>query len=127
VVQSIEQVVAMSMEQAEEVVRGALKEQGFGVVTEMDVAGILREKIGVERPPMKILGACNPVLAHRALEVDPSVGLLLPCNVVLEAIDGGTRVSAIDPHALMDHPAMAELAEDATRRLAAALAAAAAA
>lgn len=121
-VQAIEQQLSVPMAEAEERVRTALKEVGFGVVTEMDVATILRERLGVERRPYKILGACNPVLANRALELDSSVGLLLPCNVVLEAVPGGTKVSAVDPAALMDRPEMAELAAEASQKLAAALA-----
>jgi uncharacterized protein (DUF302 family) len=121
-VQAIEQQLDLPMAEAEVRVRAALKEVGFGIVTEMDVAAILKEKLGVDRAPYKILGACNPVLADRALELDSSVGLLLPCNVVLEAVDGGTRVLAVDPGALMDRPEMADLAADATKRLTEALA-----
>jgi uncharacterized protein (DUF302 family) len=121
-VQAFERQLDLPMAEAEARLRAALKEVGFGIVTEMDVAAILKEKIGVDRAPYKILGACNPVLANRALELDSSVGLLLPCNVVLEAVDGGTRVLAVDPGALMDRPEMADLSADASRRLADALA-----
>jgi uncharacterized protein (DUF302 family) len=72
---------------------------------------------------MKILGACNPQLANQALEIDPSVSLLLPCNVVVEAADGGAKVSAVDPHALMDDPRFGHLADEAASRLRAAIAA----
>jgi uncharacterized protein (DUF302 family) len=110
------------MDEAEAAVRTALAANGFGVLTEIDVAATLRAKIGVERPPLKILGACNPVIANKALEIDPSVALLLPCNVVLEpAPTGGTRVRAVDPRELMGDPAFAELANDAADRLTAAL------
>lgn len=126
-VQQLETTVALPLEDAETRVRAALAEQGFGVLTEIDVAATLRAKIGVERPPLKILGACNPQFAHQALQIDPSVSLVLPCNVVLEPSDGGTRVAVVDPRALMDSSALAELADDAARRLRAALDALAAA
>jgi uncharacterized protein (DUF302 family) len=114
--QSIEITVPVSIEAAESAVRAALSEQGFGVLTEIDVAATLAAKLGVE-----ILGACNPSFAHRALELDRTVSLLLPCNVVLEAIAGGTRVSAVDPTALMEGPDFAALASEATAALRAAL------
>lgn len=102
---------------AEAVVREALADQGFGVLTEIDVAATFKAKLGVDRPPLKILGACNPDFAHRALEVDPSVSLLLPCNVVLEADGDRTRVSIADPRALMPGPQLAALAAEAAERL----------
>lgn len=79
----------------------ALKTEGFGVLTEIDVRKTLMEKLGVDHPPYVILGACNPPLAHRALTGDPGVGLLLPCNVVVAAHpEGGSVVSAINPRAM---------------------------
>jgi uncharacterized protein (DUF302 family) len=120
--QSFETTVAESIEHVEPKVRAALQEQGFGVLTEIDVAATLRAKLGVERAPLKILGACNPTFAHRALELDPSVALLLPCNVILEATDAGTHVAIIDPRALMDAPKFAALAKEAANSLKAALA-----
>jgi uncharacterized protein (DUF302 family) len=102
-------------------VRRALAAQGFGVLTEIDVAATLKAKLDVDRSPLKILGACNPHLANRALELDPSVSLLLPCNIVLEPANGGTRVAAVDPHELMKDPRFVELADDAANRLRAAL------
>lgn len=114
---AIEVIVDMTPADAEAAVRDALAEQGFGILTEIDIAATLRAKLGVERPPLKILGACNPALAHRALELDPSVSLLLPCNVVVEVTDAGTRVAAVDPHDLMDDPRFKSLADDAAERL----------
>ena len=115
--QSIDAIVDMSPAEAEVAVRRALAEQGFGVLTEIDVAAVFRAKLGVERPFLKILGACNPTFAQRALEIDPSVSLLLPCNVVVEDMGHGTKVSAVDPLGLMDDPAFADLAGEVSTRL----------
>jgi len=121
-VRSIETTVPLSFDEADRAVRAALGENGFGVLTEIDVAATLKAKLGIDRPPLTILGACNPVLANRALEIDPTVALLLPCNVTLEpGPEGGTLIRAVDPRDLMDDPEFAELAEDAAGRLQAAL------
>lgn len=114
---AIETTTPLSLSDAETAVRGALAEAGFGVLTEIDVAATLKAKLGVERPPLKILGACNPTIADEALAIDPSVSLVLPCNVVLEATAGGTRVAAADPHDLLTADGLSELADDATARL----------
>ena len=82
---AIEKTTTLSMADAEAAVREGLASQGFGVLTEIDIAAALKAKIGVDRAPLKILGACNPTFAHKALELDESVSLLLPCNVVLAA------------------------------------------
>ena len=118
---AIETTVDLSPEDAEAAVRQALAAQGFGVLTEIDVAATLKAKLDVDRAPLKILGACNPTLAHRALQLDPTVALLLPCNVVIEVTEEGTKVSAVDPHELMDDPRFAELADEAAGRLRAAI------
>ena len=119
---ALEITVAMTLADAEHAIRAALATQGFGVLTEIDVSATLEAKLGVERPPLKILGACNPTLANRALDIDPSVALLLPCNVVLDETDeGGTRVRVVDPLALMDDPRFAALADEAANRLQAAI------
>jgi uncharacterized protein (DUF302 family) len=114
---AIETVTDLSAAQAEAAVREALAVQGFGVLTEIDVAATLKAKLDVDRAPLKILGACNPALAHQALQIDPAVSLVLPCNVVIEATDSGTRIAAVDPHDLMDDPRFGDLADDAARRL----------
>ena len=113
----METTVKAGMTETEAIVRSALKSQGFGVLTEMDVASILKEKLGIERTPLKILGACNPDFANRALTLDPAVSLLLPCNVVLEAVADGTRVAIADPRELMTAVALADLAQEAARQL----------
>ena len=119
---AIETTVSLPAEQAETAVRAALAEQGFGVLTEIDVAATLKTKLGVDRPALKILGACNPTFAHQALQLDPSAALVLPCNVVLEpGKAGGTHISVVDPRELMPDPAFADLAGAAAAQLAAAL------
>ena len=120
---AIETTTKLPMEAAEAAVREALAAQGFGVLTEIDVAATLQAKLGSVRPPLKILGACNPTFAHRALELDESASLLLPCNVVLAATAEGTKISAVDPRDLMTGEVFQDLASDAADRLAAALAA----
>lgn len=91
-------------------VREALLAQGFGIVSEVDIAATLRAKIGVEIPAQVILGACNPRFAHRSLEAEPSIGLLLPCNVVVRAVGGGCLVEMVDPQMLVEVTGNAELA-----------------
>ena len=120
---SIEKMTGLSMTAAEEAVRAALGEQGFGVLTEIDVAATLKAKLGIDRAPLKILGACNPGFANRALELDENISLLLPCNVVLAQTDSGTRISAVDPRSLMDTPEFNALAQEAADLLSKALAA----
>ena len=91
----------LSFDVAVERTREALAREGFGVITEIDVRKTLKEKLGVEFRPYLILGACNPALAHEALLVEDKVGTMLPCNVVIQEVSGGTEVAAIDPVASM--------------------------
>ena len=114
-------VLPQSYEQVFEAVTAALKEQGFGVLTEIDVKATLKNKLDVDVLPYAILGACNPPLAYRALSADPTVGLMLPCNVVVyDNGDGTTTVSAINPMAaigVVGNPALDDVARSATDKL----------
>jgi uncharacterized protein (DUF302 family) len=118
-------VVDAPFEEADRRTRAALADQGFGVLTEIDVAATLKKKLGVEVAPQVILGACNPALAHRGLAVEPGLGLLLPCNVVVRVDDAGrTLVSVLDPDVMVGVTGRTELesvAAEATTRLRAAL------
>ncbi|HET9188203.1 MAG TPA: DUF302 domain-containing protein [Acidothermaceae bacterium] len=101
-------------------VREELKAEGFGVLTEINVKSTLREKLGEDVEDYLILGACNPPLAHRALSVDRSIGLLLPCNVVVRAAGDSTVVEALNPQIMVnlsDRPELESIADDAAARL----------
>ena len=91
----------------------ALKEKGFGVLTTIDVKKTLKEKIDADFRPYTILGACNPNFAHQALQSEAKIGTMLPCNVIVEEVDGAIEVSAVDPMASMqaiENPALADIA-----------------
>jgi uncharacterized protein (DUF302 family) len=106
-------------------VRAALTDQGFGVLTEIDLQATMKSKLDADIAPQMILGACRPPLALAALQAEPSIGLLLPCNVVVRALDQTTTaVEAVDPQTMVsmtDNPALQEVADDAAQRLTAAL------
>ncbi len=114
--------LAMPIDAALEITTAALKSEGFGVLTKIDVQATLQEKLGESIAPYLILGACNPGLAHRALTANSDIGLFLPCNVTLSEADGTTTVSIVDPIAMLaaggGDEAVAGVAREASERLA---------
>ncbi|NIQ13929.1 MAG: DUF302 domain-containing protein [Candidatus Dadabacteria bacterium] len=115
----------LSFDESVEEVTEMLKEQGFGVLTEIDAKIVLKEKLGIDRRPYKILDACNPNFAHRAIEMEPDIGTLLPCNVlVYEKENGKVMVSAMNPEAalsLVDNEKIEEIAKEVRNRIKASL------
>jgi uncharacterized protein (DUF302 family) len=112
--------LSIPYEEAVSRVTEALKQEGFGILTEIDVRQTLHEKLGIEMDPYRILGACNPALAHRALEQEPMIGLVLPCNVVVRTVSGGSRIEIADPQATlgsMNNPQLDAIAAEAKQRL----------
>jgi len=113
--------VSLSFDDAVSRATEALGKEGFGVLTEIDVAATLKKKLGKDMPPYRIFGACNPEFAHRALEAEPQIGALLPCNVVVrQDAAGRTLVEIMDPRAvlqLVDRPEIAEIATEVRTRL----------
>ena len=113
--------VEIDFDSAIEKVTAELQKEGFGVLTDIDVQATLKKKLGEEMPPYRILGACNPPLAHKVISNEPSIGLLLPCNVVVRQDESGAvRVEFMDPAAvldLVDNPAVTELAGEVKSRL----------
>lgn len=108
-------------EQAVERTTAALADEGFGVLTEIDVAATMKKRLGVDMPPYRILGACNPNLAFKALQAESKIGTMLPCNVIVrEATDGSIEVAAVDPVASMravDNKELGEVAGEVRLRL----------
>ncbi len=119
--------LALPYDDAVAATREALADQGFGILTEIDLAATMKAKLDVDLPPQVILGACRPALAYEAIQVDPSIAAVLPCNVVVRSLDGDTTVvEAFDPAVMMgmsDQPALGRVAADARQRITAALAA----
>ncbi len=116
----------VSFAEADARTRKALGDSGFGILTEIDVAATMKKKLDVAMTPYLILGACNPKMAYQAIGIEPRVGAMLPCNVILRAVDGGVEVSAIDPVASMqaiDNPALHAVAGQVRDLLAKAVAA----
>lgn len=113
--------VQMTQQQAIERVTQELSKEGFGILTEIDVAATLKKKLGVDVPAYRILGACNPQFAHQALQVEPQIGALLPCNVVVRAdASGKTLVEIMDPRAVLElvgRPEIAKIAGEVRSRL----------
>lgn len=106
-------ITGIAFEDVDARTRAALAVNGFGLLTEIDVAATMKKKIGVEMPAYRILGACNPKMAYEAIGMEPRVGAMLPCNVILRVVDGGVEVSAIDPVASMqaiDNPGLKAVA-----------------
>jgi uncharacterized protein (DUF302 family) len=113
--------VALDFDAARARVADELQKEGFGILTEIDVQATLKKKLGVDVPPYRILGACNPPFAHRALAAEPSIGLLLPCNVVVRQTDSGeVLVEFMDPNAvleLVNRPEVDAIAAEVRQRL----------
>ena len=123
----IRKTVPLSYDDAVAKTKSALQEQGFGVLSEIDMQAKLKEKLGVDTQRYVILGACNPPLAWKAMQAEPEIGLLLPCNVIVYESEGGSVVSAVDPDSMLsvvgENPAVMEVARDAKARLEKAIAA----
>ncbi len=116
-----DKIIKGSFEDALERVTSSLKEEGFGILTEIDVKETLKKKLDVDFHEFRILGACNPSFAYKALQADNKIGTMLPCNVIVQEIgDGEIEVAAIDPVASMqaiDNPALSEIAEQVQKKL----------
>lgn len=100
---SFQVVLPISIEASIEALAVALKEEGFGILTRIDTHKIFKEKLDIDTLPFVILGVCNPVLAHKALSVNPSVGLFLPCKVTVEEVSDGTLISVADPEVILSN------------------------
>jgi uncharacterized protein (DUF302 family) len=116
----ISRLLDVSYEEAVTKTRAALKEQGFGVLSEIDIRAAMKEKLDIDVPKHLILGACNPPLAHQALTVEPSISLLLPCNVTVREVEGKTEVAMIDASQMMGfvgNPQLTSIATQANEKL----------
>jgi len=122
---SFDKIVAMEFDAAIEAVTQALKSQGFGVLTEIDVQATLKKKLDVDFRKYRILGACNPHFAFQALQAEEKIGTMLPCNVIVQEKENGVEISAVDPVASMraiENPSLAAVAEQVRARLQAVIA-----
>ena len=111
---------ALGFEEAIEKVTEALKIEGFGILTEIDVKETLKKKLDVDFRPYRILGACNPPFAYKALQAEDKVGIMLPCNVIVQEKENGVEIAAVDPVASMqaiDNPNLGEIANEIRKRL----------
>jgi len=116
--------IDLPYEDAVTATKAALADQGFGTLTEIDLRQTLKDKLDVDIEPQVIIGACNPQIAHRAMEIDPRITALLPCNVIVRTTGDRTTIEALDPTimaTLSDEPGLAAIAEDAANRIQAAL------
>lgn len=107
--------LSLDFKDAIEKVTEALKSEGFGILTEIDVKETLKKKLDVDFRPYKILGACNPPFAHKALEAEDKIGTMLPCNIIVQETEGGVEVSAVDPVASMQavsNPELEDIAKE---------------
>jgi uncharacterized protein (DUF302 family) len=112
--------VALGFDETVTRITEALAKEGFGVLTEIDVAATLKKKLGLDMPPYRILGACNPQFAHQAIELEPQIGALLPCNVVVREDKGKVRIDIMDPQAvlqLVERPEIEGIAAEVRKRL----------
>lgn len=112
--------IAGPFNEAVDKVLAALKVEGFGVLSDIDIQKAMKDKLGVDMPAYRILGACNPPLAHQALQADPQIGLLLPCNVTVQETVGGISVGFLDPQVMVQltgNPQVKQVADDAAERL----------
>ncbi|MEX2241434.1 MAG: DUF302 domain-containing protein [Burkholderiales bacterium] len=112
--------VGLGFDEAIKRVTEELAKEGFGVLTEIDVKATLKKKLDIDVAPYRILGACNPQFAHKAMELEPQIGALLPCNVVVREEKGGTRIDVMDPQAvlqLVERPEIEGIATEVRRRL----------
>lgn len=110
----------LGFEETIEKVTEALKQEGFGILTEIDVKETLKKKLDVDFRPYKILGACNPPFAYKALQAEDKVGIMLPCNVIVQEKENGVEIAAVDPVASMqaiDNPKLGEIANEIRQRL----------
>jgi uncharacterized protein (DUF302 family) len=110
----------LGFEEAIQKVTEALKSEGFGILTEIDVREILKKKLDVDFRPYRILGACNPPFAYKALQTEDKVGIMLPCNVIIQEKENGVEIAAVDPVASMqaiDNPKLGEIADEIQKRL----------